>query len=69
VPVVDRAGRPFAVMSLLNKRGGEAFDARDERALQVFAASIGVILEIWYETSKVRRAHGAMVAREAAGDR
>jgi adenylate cyclase len=67
VPILDRQHRPFAVMSLLNKRGGEPFEARDERALQVFAASIGVILETWYESSKARRARGTTAGREVAG--
>jgi putative ABC transport system ATP-binding protein len=58
VPILDRRRRPFAVMSLLNKQGGEAFEARDEQALQVFAASIGVILETWNEATKARRPGG-----------
>jgi hypothetical protein len=53
-------------MSLLNKQGGEAFDARDERALQVFAGSIGVILETWYEATKARRPHRPPPAAVAA---
>ena len=55
VPMFDRAQRPFAVMMLLNKRGGQPFDTRDEQALGQFAASIGVILETWNETTKARR--------------
>jgi len=43
------------VMMLLNKRGGQPFDARDAQALGQFAASIGVILETWNETTKARR--------------
>jgi len=65
VPILDRNRRPFAVMMLLNKRGGEAFEARDEQALRVFAASIGIILETWNEASKMRRSHRAVSA--AAG--
>ena len=42
-------------VSLLNKRGGQPFDPRDEQALGQFAASIGVILETWNETTKARR--------------
>jgi hypothetical protein len=53
--LLDRARRPFGVMMLLNKRGGAAFDAHDEKTLRDFGASIGVILETWHETSKVRR--------------
>jgi putative ABC transport system ATP-binding protein len=55
LPILDRSRRPFAVMTLLNKHGGEPFDARDEQALQVFAASIGVILETWNEVRTARR--------------
>jgi energy-coupling factor transporter ATP-binding protein EcfA2 len=55
VPMFNRLHRPFAVMSLLNKRSGEPFSAQDEQALQVFAASIGVILETWHETTLGRR--------------
>ena len=56
VPIFDRTRRPFAAMTLLNKRGASAFDARDEHALRVFAASIGVILETWNEATNARRA-------------
>ena len=62
VPILDRNRRPFAVMMLLNKRGGEAFEARDEQALRVFAASIGIILETWNEASKMRRSHRTLSA-------
>jgi len=65
VPILDRNRRPFAVMMLLNKRGGEAFEARDEQALRVFAASIGIILETWNEASKMRKSHRTVSA--AAG--
>jgi putative ABC transport system ATP-binding protein len=62
VPILDRNRRPFAVMSLLNKVGAPTFDARDERALQVFAASIGVILDTWNEASKARRLRPAIAS-------
>jgi putative ABC transport system ATP-binding protein len=62
VPILDRNRRPFAVMSLLNKVGAETFDARDERALQVFAASIGVILDTWNEAGKARRLRPAVAS-------
>ena len=55
VPILDRNGRPFAVTELINRNGGEPFNARDEAALREFAASIGVILESWYA---MRRARG-----------
>jgi len=56
LPILDRNRRPFAVMTLLNKQGSERFDSHDEQALQVFGASIGVILETWNEASRARRA-------------
>ena len=59
VPIFDRTRHAFAAMTLLNKRGAPAFDARDEQALRVFAASIGVILETWNEATNVRRARAA----------
>ena len=65
VPILDRNRRPFAVMMLLNKHGGGVFEARDEQALRVFAASIGIILETWNEACKMRRSHPAVSA--AAG--
>jgi hypothetical protein len=49
-----------------NKRDTPAFDARDEQALQVFAASIGIILETWNEATTVRRAR-ANVAGQPTG--
>jgi putative ABC transport system ATP-binding protein len=55
VPIRDRAGRAFAVMTLLNKRGAEAFDERDAGTMRDFAASIGVLLETWHEASTTRR--------------
>jgi len=62
VPIFDRTRHPFAAMTLLNKRGASAFDARDEQALRVFAASIGVILETWNEATTVRRSRAQTAA-------
>jgi len=62
LPIFDRTRRPFAVMTLLNKNGGDPFDARDEQTMRDFAASIGVILETWNETSKSRRGRLAAAA-------
>jgi len=61
-PLFARDRRPFAVLTLLNKRGAGAFDAADERRLAAFAASISVVLETWHAASAVRRS----VAAEAA---
>ncbi len=66
VPIFNRARRPFAAMTLLNKRGAPAFDDRDEQALRIFAASIGIILETWNEATSVRRAR-ANVAGQPPG--
>jgi putative ABC transport system ATP-binding protein len=57
MPVTDREGRPFGVMSLLNKKGADAFDARDEHAVRELASSIGVILRTWHQAHRTR--HGA----------
>lgn len=56
LPIFDRTGRPFAVLALLNKRGGAAFDDADEHAMRELGASIGVVLETWHEASRARRA-------------
>jgi energy-coupling factor transporter ATP-binding protein EcfA2 len=47
VPLVDSHQRVFAVVQLLNKAGGAAFDAADEQRLGEIAGSLGVILETW----------------------
>jgi len=65
VPMFDRTRRPFAVIMLLNKRAGAHFDASDEQALGVFAASIGIILETWNEARKARRGREKVDPAEA----
>ena len=57
VPITDRDGHPFAVMSLLNKKGADAFDTRDEQAVENLASSIGVVLRTWHQAYRTR--HGA----------
>ncbi len=47
VPIADRRGAVFAVAQVLNRRDGQAFDARDEARLREFATSLGVVLESW----------------------
>src|SRR5262249_10849328 len=47
LPIRTAAGEIVAVMQLLNKQGGEAFDGRDEERFADFAARIGVILQAW----------------------
>jgi putative ABC transport system ATP-binding protein len=58
-PIRSRAGRPFAVMTLLNKNGGEPFDAQDERRLAELAASVAVVLETWHESGRAVRSRPA----------
>ncbi|MBM3678957.1 MAG: ATP-binding cassette domain-containing protein [Actinobacteria bacterium] len=60
VPVLDHSKRPFAVLSLLNKQGADAFSDDDARRLAEFATSVGIVLETWYHASRGRRvAHPA----------
>ncbi len=54
VPITDRAGRPFAVMSLLNKKGAAAFDERDERAVRDLTGQVGVVLRTWHQAHRGR---------------
>jgi putative ABC transport system ATP-binding protein len=51
MPLIDHNQRTFAVAQLLNKNGGEPFDADDEQRFHELAASIGVILESWWRMS------------------
>ena len=52
LPIRDSAKKVFAVVELINKTGGEPFDADDERRFHEFVESFGVILESW---SRMRR--------------
>jgi len=54
VPIAEHGQRPFAVMTLLNKLGGEPFDARDEQRLGTFAGSVGVVLATWHHARRAR---------------
>lgn len=45
VPLHDRTGRVMGAAQILNKRGAERFDARDERHFWDLATSLGEILE------------------------
>jgi putative ABC transport system ATP-binding protein len=54
VPIADRAGRRFAVMTLLNKRGATGFDARDEQGVRDLTARLGVVLETWHHARRTR---------------
>jgi adenylate cyclase len=55
VPIADPDGRRFAVVSLLNKKGSDAFDAGDERAVRDLASSIGVVLRTWHQAYRTRQ--------------
>jgi putative ABC transport system ATP-binding protein len=57
-PITDDRGRPFGVMTLLNKKGRPQFDERDEHAVRDLVAQIGVVLRTW---------HRAHAARQPAG--
>lgn len=56
VPLRNRNGEVLAVAQLLNKRGGEAFDAADEKRFVNFAESIGLIAEAWWRMASQRGA-------------
>ena len=58
VPVIDHRGRVFAVAQVLNKRGDAPFGALDEQRFAEFAASLGVVLESWWQMA---RAHAPRV--------
>ena len=47
VPILNSKSRVFAVAQLLNKNGGEPFEAQDEERLREFTPSIGIVLESW----------------------
>ncbi|MCP3956710.1 MAG: ATP-binding cassette domain-containing protein [bacterium] len=52
VPILDAEGEVIAVAQVLNKQGGEAFDADDERQLTEFAEAMSAILESWRQMSR-----------------
>ncbi len=55
VPLLNAHGEVFAVSELLNRRDGGAFDAQDERRFTEFLKPIGVMLETWWEMTRLRR--------------
>jgi adenylate cyclase len=65
MPILDSGGRVFAVMQLLNKAGGQPFEARDEELFHDFTGRMGVILETW--TSM--RERGLGIAPQVDGGR
>jgi putative ABC transport system ATP-binding protein len=64
VPIVNSKSRVFAVAQLLNKNGGEPFEAEDEARLREFASSIGVVLESWWRMTKSAVLQGGAPAAE-----
>ena len=56
VPILDRRGGVIAVAQVLNKHGGAPFATADEQRFAEFAASLGVVLESWWQMA---RAHSA----------
>jgi adenylate cyclase len=56
VPIKDATERPFAVMTLLNKKGQPAFDGQDERAAHDLATLLGVVLRTWHQSHRTRAA-------------
>jgi putative ABC transport system ATP-binding protein len=64
VPIVDRRGRVFAVAEVLNKRSGTPFVAADEQRFAEFTASLGVVLESWWQMAHARP-HGATAGNGA----
>jgi energy-coupling factor transporter ATP-binding protein EcfA2 len=55
MPMVNAAGRVFAVLQLLNKDGGQAFGASDEKLFGELAGRLGVILETWATMTQRQR--------------
>jgi putative ABC transport system ATP-binding protein len=55
MPIVDRDGRRFAVITLLNKRGAPRFDERDERSLRDLTTMLGVVMHTWDQAHRARR--------------
>jgi putative ABC transport system ATP-binding protein len=63
LPVMNAENRVVAVVQLLNKKGGGAFDSKDEKQFGEFAKSMAVLLESWRQMRA-----GQAVRREAPGD-
>jgi putative ABC transport system ATP-binding protein len=52
LPIRDRAGQVFAVAQLLNRMDEQLFDDGDEVRFGEFMASLGVILETWWQMNR-----------------
>lgn len=55
VPIPSRTGTVIGVAQVLNKIDGTGFDAADQRTLETYAQSLGVILESWSQMFSARR--------------
>jgi hypothetical protein len=47
VPLSNREGRVFAVIQLINKRGGAPFTSDDENRFRDLAGSLSELVETW----------------------
>jgi putative ABC transport system ATP-binding protein len=56
LPIRDRAGDVFAVAQLLNRMDAKPFDDGDEARFGEFVASLGVILETWWQMNRAEDA-------------
>jgi putative ABC transport system ATP-binding protein len=59
VPIPSRSGTVIGVAQALNKVDGTGFDSADQRTLETYAQSLGVILESWSQMFSARRAPAA----------
>lgn len=69
VPLLDSKGSVFGIAQLLNKGGGEPFDAADEERFGEFMASMGFILESWWRMSAPRVSGGSAPGQPRAAGR
>jgi putative ABC transport system ATP-binding protein len=67
LPILNSKNQVFAVAQLLNKEGGEPFQAEDEQRLREFFASIAVVLESWWRMTRAGRSPGNAAGRVSAG--
>jgi adenylate cyclase len=57
VPLRDAGGEIFGVAQALNKQGGGVFAADDIERFETFMRSMSVILESWWQLSRVSSRH------------
>jgi putative ABC transport system ATP-binding protein len=56
MPIKDVQEHPFAVMTLLNKKGRPDFSDADERAARELTTQLGVVLQTWHQAHRTRAA-------------